>query len=52
MLMVSFIRMPFMLVFHESECISAIKPILFYYRHVYILTFFHSFVCSLSSEPD
>jgi len=38
--MVSFIRMPFMLVCHQSKCISAIKRILFYYRHVYILVQF------------
>jgi len=45
--MASFIRMPFMHVFHQSKCINAIKRILFYYRYVCILVFFHVFVCSL-----
>jgi len=44
--MASFMRMPFTLVFHQSECISAIKRLLFYYRHVCILLFFRVFVCS------
>jgi len=30
--MTSFIRIPFMFVFHQSKRISAIKCILFYYR--------------------
>jgi len=41
-------RMPFMLVFHQSKDISATKPIIFYYRHVYILEFIHVLECSLS----
>jgi len=32
--MASFVRMPFMLMFHQSKCISAIKRTLFYYFHV------------------
>ena len=42
-------RVPIRLVFHQSKCISAIKRILLYYRHVYIVVFvnfFHEFVCS------
>jgi len=35
------------LMFHQITCISAIKRILFYYRHVYILVSFHVFVFSL-----
>jgi len=38
-------RVPFMLVFHQSICISAIKRILFYYRHVYALLFSYVLVC-------
>ena len=34
-------RVPFMLLFHQSKCISAIKCILFYYFHKYILMHFH-----------
>jgi len=45
--MASFIRMPFMLVFHQCKCIIAIECILFYGRHVYILVFFHVFACFL-----
>jgi len=30
----SFMRVPYMLVFHQSKCISAIKRILFSYRHI------------------
>jgi len=44
MLMASFRRVPFMLVFHQNKCISAIKRMLFNYRHEYILVFFHEFV--------
>jgi len=44
--MTSFMRSPFMSVFHQSKCISTIKRILFYY-HVCILVFFHVLVCSL-----
>jgi len=40
--MASFIRMPFMLVFHQS--ISALERRLFYYCHVCILAFFHVLV--------
>jgi len=46
--MASFARIPFMLVFHQSKGNSAIKRILFYYLHVYILVFIDVFVCSLS----
>jgi len=46
-MMASFARMPFMLVFHQSKGSSAIKCILFYYLHVYILVLIHIFVCSL-----
>jgi len=46
-MMASFMRASYMLVFHQSKYISAIKRILFYYRHVYILVFFHVFMCSL-----
>ena len=46
--MASFMRMPFMLVFYQSKCISAIKRILFYYFHVSIFELIHAFVCSLS----
>jgi len=45
--MVSFMRVPFMLVFYQSKSISAIKLIFLYYRHVCILVFFHALVCSL-----
>jgi len=41
--MVSFIRIPFMLVFHQSKCISAIERILFYHPHVYPRV--HSCIC-------
>jgi len=37
----------FMLMFHQSKCISAIKCILFYYRYAYIPVFCHVLVCSL-----
>jgi len=42
-------HMHFILVFHQSKCISAIKraSILFYYRHVCILVFFHVLLCSV-----
>jgi len=46
--MASFMRVPFIFVFHQSKCISAIKRIIYYYRHVYIFVFFHVFVRSLS----
>jgi len=39
-------RMPFMLVFHQSKCISAIKRLLFYYRHKCTLVFFQALMCS------
>jgi len=41
-------RMPFILVFQQSKCISAIMRILFYYFYVYIFEFIHVSVCSLS----
>jgi len=31
--------MPFVLVFHQSKCISAITRMLLYYFHVYIFEF-------------
>jgi len=46
--MASFMRMTFMLVFHQSKRISVIKRVLFYYFHVYILDFILVFLCSLS----
>jgi len=46
-MMASFVRLSLMLVFHKNKCVSAIKPILFNYHHIYILVFFHVFVCSL-----
>ena len=45
--MASFIPVPFMLVFHQSKCISVIKRILFCLPHVYILVCFRVFVCFL-----
>jgi len=42
--MASIMSVPFMLVFHQSECISAIKRMLFYYLHIYIFDFIHVFV--------
>jgi len=45
--MVSFMRVRFMLVFHQSKCISAIKRTLLNYRHVFTFIFFHVFVCFL-----
>jgi len=33
-----------MIVFHQSNCVSAIKRTLFCYHHVSILVFFHAFV--------
>jgi len=47
MVMASFIHTRSMLVFHQNKCISVIKRIPFYYRHLYILVFFHVFVCFL-----
>ena len=47
-LMASFILMPFMLVFHQSKSINAIKRTLFYYCYTYIFIFFHVIMCSLS----
>ena len=46
--MASFILMPFMLVFHQSKSINAIKRTLFYYCYTYIFIFFHVIMCSLS----
>ena len=45
--MTSFMRVPFVLVFDQRKCISAIKRMLSYYRHLCILMFFHVFLCSL-----
>jgi len=45
----TFIRMPFMLVFKPGKCFRAIKTLLmYYYCHEYILVFFHVIVHSLS----
>ena len=46
-LMALFKRAPFMLLFHQSKCISAVQRVLFYYRHIYTLVFVHVFVCCL-----
>ena len=43
--MVPFLGVPFMLAFFQSNCVGAIKRILFCYRHIF--AFFHVFVCSL-----
>jgi len=40
-------RVPFMLVFHQRKCTSAIKRIPFYYFHVYIFEFIRLFACYL-----
>ena len=32
---------------HQSNCVSASKRMLFYYRHISIFVFFHVFECSL-----
>ena len=45
--MASFMRVSYMLVFHQSKCMCAIKRIFFYYCHVYILEFILVFVFSL-----
>jgi len=45
-MMASLIGMPFMLLFLLSKCISAVKHILFYCRHISILELIHVFVCS------
>jgi len=34
--MVPFMRVPFMFMFHQSNCVSAIKRMTFYYRHTYL----------------
>jgi len=39
--MVPFMHVSYTLVFHQSECMCAIKHILFYYRHAHILQFIH-----------
>jgi len=44
----SFMRVRYMFVFRQSKCFSAIKLILFNYRHVYILVLFYVLWCSLS----
>jgi len=46
-MMASFVRLSLMLVLHKNKCVSANEPILFNYHHIYILVFFHVFVCSL-----
>jgi len=48
--MASFMRMPFILVFHRSKCISTIKRILYFSTtatYVCSLVFYHVLVCSL-----
>jgi len=35
----------YILVFHQNKCTTAIKRMLFYYRHVYTLVFSQVFVC-------
>jgi len=47
-IMASCMRVPFMLVFHQSKGISAVKRTRFYYCHAYILVSFHVFVFTLS----
>ena len=46
-LMALFKRAPFMLLFHQSKCISDVNRRHFYYRHIYIFVFVHVFVCYL-----
>jgi len=46
--MASFIRMPCMVVFHQSICVTAIRLMLFYHFHVCILELIHLLVRSLS----
>jgi len=46
--MVSFMRMPFILAFHQSKCVNAIMRTLFYYFQVCIFKFIHVYVCALS----
>ena len=46
-LMALFKRAPFMLLFHQSKCISAVQRVLFYYHHIYTLVFVHVFMCCL-----
>jgi len=45
--MVSFVRVTFMLVFHQNKRISSIMCTRFYYRHVCTLLFFHVLGCFL-----
>ena len=45
--MALFKRAPFMLLFHQSKCISDVNRRHFYYRHIYIFVFVHVFVCYL-----
>ena len=40
-------RVSLMHVFHQSNCVSAIKPMLFYYSDIPIFVFFHVSVCLL-----
>jgi len=40
-------RVPCVILVRQSKCVSAIKRILCYYLHVYILVFFNVFVCTL-----
>ena len=48
--MVSFMRMPFILAFHQSKCVNAIMHTLFYYFQVCIFKFIHVYVCALSLQ--
>jgi len=46
-MLASFTHVLYMLVFHQSICISAIKRLPFFDGQVYTLVFFHVLVCSL-----
>jgi len=45
--MAPFMRVPFMFVLNQSNCVSAIKRLIFYYRHKSIFVLFHVLACSL-----
>jgi len=45
--MAPFMPVFFMLLFHQSNRVSAIMRMLYYYRRISIFVFFHVFVCSL-----
>jgi len=44
---VTFTNITCMLVFHQSNCASALKHMLFYYCHISTFMYFRVFVCSL-----